>query len=327
MASNRYKVLVVEPIHEEGLQLLRARPDLEVELLESTAEADILAHLRDAAAVTLRAGRLPARLVEQAPQLRVVARHGVGYDNVDVAALTARGIPLTITSDANAISVAEHTLFLLLAVANRGLRNDRETRRGNWAIRGLGDRLELFGRRLLILGFGRIGREVAARCAAFGMEVRVFDPYVEADAIGRAGYGHVEDVRAALPEADVVSVHLPLTPETRGMIGEAELKALPASAIVLNTARGGIVDEAALVRALRDGRIAGAGLDVFEQEPPPAEHPLFGLDNVVLSPHAAGMTRESAVRMAISTARSVIEALDGTLDPSVVVNREVLTGR
>jgi D-3-phosphoglycerate dehydrogenase / 2-oxoglutarate reductase len=325
MASNMHKVLVVEPFHEEGMRLLRARPDLELEVIDSPQEALIAARIADAEAITLRAGRLGAGLIARAPRLRVVCRHGVGYDNVDLEALSARGIPLTITADANAVPVAEHAFYLMLALANQGPLCDRETRRGEWAgLRRTLQRFELEGKRLLIIGFGRIGREVAVRAEAFGMEVVVYDPYVEDETIGRSGYGHVGDYRAALPEVDVLSVHAPLTRETRGMIGEAELAALPRHAIVINTARGGIIDEAALVDALRAGRIAGAGLDVFEEEPPPRDHPLFALANVVLTPHAAGVSRESAVRMAVSVARSVIEGLDGRLDPLVVVNREVL---
>jgi D-3-phosphoglycerate dehydrogenase / 2-oxoglutarate reductase len=325
MASNMHKVLVVEPFHEEGMRVLRARPDLEVEVIDAPSEAEIAARIGDAAGITLRAAKLPAHLIEQAPRLRVVCRHGVGYDNVDLEALTARRIPLTITADANAVPVAEHTLYLMLALANQGPLCDRETRRGQWAsLRRTLQRFELEGKRLLIIGFGRIGREVAVRAEAFGMEVVVFDPYVEAAAIGRAGYGHTTDLRAVLPEVDVLTVHVPMTRETRGMIGAAELAALPERAIVINTARGGIIDEAALVEALHAGRIAGAGLDVFAEEPPPPDHPLFALLNVVLTPHAAGVSRESAVRMAISVARSVIEGIDGKLDPLVVVNREVL---
>jgi D-3-phosphoglycerate dehydrogenase / 2-oxoglutarate reductase len=325
MAANTHKVLVVEPFHEDGMRLLRARPDLEIEVIEEPSETEIAAAIAEAEGITLRTARLPARLIDRAPRLRVVCRHGVGYDNVDLAALTARGIPLTITADANAVPVAEQTLYLMLALANQGPLCDRETRRGQWAgLRRSLQRFELEGKRLLIIGFGRIGREVAVRAEAFGMQVVVFDPYVDPQVIGRAGHGHVADFRTVLPETDVLTVHVPMTRETRGMIDAPELAALPERAIVINTARGGIIGEAALIEALRAGRLAGAGLDVFEAEPPAPDNPLFALPNVVLSPHAAGVSRESAVRMAVSVARSVIEGIDGHLDPLVVVNREVL---
>ena len=185
--------------------------------------------------------------------------------------------------------------------------------------------VDLLGRRVLVMGFGRIGREVAKRCAAFGMPVMVHDPYVQANVIEAAGdYRSVPDFEAALPETDVLTVHMPLGAESRSLIGAAELAALPAHAFVINAARGGIIDETALHDALTCGKIAGAGLDVFDQEPPPDDHPLFTLPNVILSPHNAGLSKEAAIRMAISTARNALAGLDGKLDPSMVVNREVL---
>jgi D-3-phosphoglycerate dehydrogenase len=175
------------------------------------------------------------------------------------------------------------------------------------------------------MGFGRIGREVAKRCAAFGMAVMVHDPYVQANVIEAEGdYRSVPDFQAALPETDVLTVHMPLGADSRGLIGAPELAALPDHAFVINAARGGIVDETALHDALTSGKIAGAALDVFDQEPPPDDHPLFGLDNVILSPHSAGLSKEAAIRMAISTARNALAGIDGKLDPSMVVNREVL---
>jgi D-3-phosphoglycerate dehydrogenase / 2-oxoglutarate reductase len=180
------------------------------------------------------------------------------------------------------------------------------------------------GRRVMVLGYGRIGREVARRCAAFDMQVSVYDPYVQANVIEQSGYRSVPDFAAVLPETDILTVHMPLAAESRHLIGKAELAELPSHALVINCARGGIVDEDALHAALTSGKIAGAGIDVFEQEPPPESHPLFGLDNVLLSPHTAGMSQEAAIRMAISTVRNALAGIDGKLDPSMVVNREVL---
>jgi D-3-phosphoglycerate dehydrogenase len=322
--ENRYKILIVEPFHAEGMKLIKARSDVAYEILEAPSEAELLAKIADADGVTLRTARLGGAAIERAGRLKIVARHGVGYDNVDLEALNRRGIPLAITADANAISVAEHTLFLMLALAKRGVANDRATREGNWAARNRLDRVDLSGQHVLIIGFGRIGREVALRCEAFGMRVSIHDPYVGHEAIGRAGHHPVDDFRALLPEVDVLSVHVPLDGKTSHMIGAMELAALPEHALVLNVSRGGIVDETALIEALRTGQIGGAGLDVFELEPPARDNPLFGLDNAVLSPHGAGLTQQSAVRMAVSTAKNVLAGLDGTLDPTMVVNRAVL---
>jgi D-3-phosphoglycerate dehydrogenase len=318
------KVLIIQRFHERGMALLHARDDIHCEIVDGRSEAELADRIRDADAVTIRTVPLPAAVIDQAVRLKVVSRHGVGYDNVDVAALTARGIPLAIAADANATAVAEHTLFLILALAKQALRHDRATREGNWEIRNRFETVDLLGRRVLILGYGRIGREVARRCAAFEMQVAVYDPYVQANVIEADGYRSVPDFAAVLPETDVLSVHMPLADESRHLIGAAELAALPSHALVINCARGGIVDEDALHAALTSGGIAGAGLDVFEQEPPPENHPLFALENVILSPHTAGMSQEAAIRMAISTARNALAGIDGTLDPVMVVNKEVL---
>jgi D-3-phosphoglycerate dehydrogenase / 2-oxoglutarate reductase len=318
------KVLIIQPFHAQGVALLEARADVGFEIVDGKSEAELAARIRDADAVTIRTAPLPAAVIEQAERLKVVSRHGVGYDNIDVAALTARGIPLAIAADANATAVAEHTLFFMLALAKQALRHDRAVREGNWEIRNRFETVDLLGRRVLVLGYGRIGREVARRCAAFGMAVAVYDPYVQANLIEADGYRSVPEFQAALPETDVLTVHLPLAAESRHLIGAAELAALPAHALVINCARGGIIDEDALRDALAAGGIAGAGIDVFEQEPPPENHPLFGLGNVILSPHTAGMSREAAIRMAISTARNALAGIDGNIDPSMVVNREVL---
>jgi D-3-phosphoglycerate dehydrogenase / 2-oxoglutarate reductase len=318
------KVLIIQPFHEEGMKLFEARPDVAYEVVDGALE-ELFEKIVDADGVTIRTSPLPGAVIERAKRLKVVSRHGVGYDNIDVDALTRRGIPLAIAADANATAVAEHTLYFMLALAKQGLRYDRATREGAWAVRNSLEAVDLLGRRVLVMGFGRIGREVAKRCAAFGMAVMVYDPYVQANVIEAAGdYRSVPDFEAVLGETDVLSVHMPLGDESRALIGAAELAALPAHAFVINAARGGIVDEAALFDALTSGQIAGAGLDVFDQEPPQDDHPLFALDNVILSPHSAGLSKEAAIRMAISTARNVLAGIDGKLDPSMVVNREVL---
>jgi D-3-phosphoglycerate dehydrogenase len=318
------KVLIIQPFHDDGMKLFEARPDVGYEVVDGAPD-ELAEKIADADGVTIRTSPLPAAVLDRAARLKVVSRHGVGYDNIDVDALTRRGIPLAIAADANATAVAEHTLYFMLALAKQGLRYDRATREGGWAVRNSLEAVDLMGRRILVMGFGRIGREVASRCAAFGMTVMVYDPYVQANVIEAAGdYRSVPDFEAALPETDVLTVHMPLGADSRGLIGAAELAALPAHAFVINAARGGIIDEAALHEALTSGRIAGAGLDVFDREPPPDDHPLFGLDNVILTPHSAGLSKEAAVRMAISTARNVLAGIDGKRDPSMVVNREVL---
>ena len=318
------KVLIIQPFHEEGMKLFAARGDVAYEIVDGGLQ-ELAEKIADADGVTIRTTPLPGDVIDRAQHLKVVSRHGVGYDNIDVEALTRRGIPLAIAADANATAVAEHTLYFMLALAKQGLRYDRATREGQWNARNDLGPVDLLGRRVLVMGFGRIGREVAKRCAAFGMQVTVYDPYVQANVIEAAGeYRSVPDFQAALPETDGLTVHMPLGAESRGLIGQAELEALPAHAFVINAARGGIVDETALHAALASNSIAGAALDVFDQEPPPDHHPLFALSNVILTPHNAGLSKEAAIRMAVSTARNVLAGIDGKLDPSMVANREVL---
>jgi D-3-phosphoglycerate dehydrogenase len=247
---------------------------------------------------------------------------GAGYDNFDVPALTRRRIPLATTGAANAPTVAEHALYLMLALAKRGPALDRAVRGGAWP-RSLGG-VELSGLTCLVIGYGRIGREVAPRAAAFGMRIVVVDPDVPAEAVVRDGYARAEALADGLPQADFVVVACALSPSTRGLIGETALAAMKPSAFLVNVARGPIVDERALAAALRDRRIAGAGLDVLETEPPRAGHPLLGRDDVVLTPHVAALVGTAFDRMAVATAGNALAGLDGRLDRACVVNPEVL---
>ena len=319
-----YKILIIQPFHDDGVALLKARDDITYEVIDGGSVEEMQAKIVDADGVTIRTALLPGKVLECAERLKVVSRHGVGFDNVDLDMLNERGIPMALTADANASSVAEHVLFMMLHLAKRGFRYDQATRAGEWAIRNSFETADIGGRHVLIIGFGRIGREVARLCQAFRMQISVYDPYVAADIIQAAGCRPVDDFRTVLGETDVLTVHMPLTEDTRNLIGPSELSALPDHAFVINCARGGIVDETALGSALTSGGIAGAGLDVFEQEPPAKDNPLLELNNVIFSPHSAGLTLECAKRMAISTARNVLAGIDGHLDPAMVVNKNVL---
>lgn len=326
MAAKR-KVLCVQGMPEPGLALLEARADVEAEVVPPDEVATLPDRLGDAAGVTLRTAVFDRALVDAAPRLEVVARFGVGYDTVDVDRLTARGIPLMIVGEANAASVAEHALYMMLALAKLGRRFHDAV-----AERAFGRRYDMQGRDLLgatvlVIGFGRIGRRTAALCRAFGMEVEVHDPFVPDAAVGAEGCRPAGDLGAALGRADFVSVHCPRNADTEGMIGAAELARMKPAAVLVNTARGGIVDEAALAEALRSGGIAAAGLDVFLPEPPADGNPLLDLDNVLLSPHMAGVTGESMERMAVATCQNVLDVFDGRADPARAVNPGVLEGK
>jgi D-3-phosphoglycerate dehydrogenase len=317
-------ILILGRIHEAGLDILRAQPGVRFDIIAAPTEPEILARAPAADAIIVRTTKLTAAAIDAAPRLKIVSRHGVGYDNVDLAALDRRGIPLTLVGNVNALAVAEHALFMMLTIAKQGIAYDRATRDGNWKLRDSFGATELAGKTLLLLGFGRIGREVAKRAQAFGMTVLAYDPYVREAAMYAARVQPAPKLEDALPQADFISVHLPLTPETRGIIGARQFAAMKRTAIVISTARGGLVDEAALVEALRSGTIRATGLDVFVDEPPSSDNPLLKLDNLLLSPHSAGLTAECAMRMGEVSARNALAGLNGTLDPELVVNKHVL---
>jgi D-3-phosphoglycerate dehydrogenase len=325
----RKKLLIPSTMARAGWNVLAARTDVDAIPLEmnlSTTEFHAL--LADADGVALSLTPFGEAEIKAGPNVRVVARHGVGYDAVDVAALTRHRIPLMVTGTANSPSVAEQALHFMLELAKRGARLDAMVRERRWNER-LNEALpaDLFGKTLLIIGFGRIGTRIARACLALGMSVRVYDPYVAAPAIEAAGCVPERDLDAALPEADFVTIHCPKTPETVGMFGAQRLARMRRSAFLVNTARGGIVDEAALHAALTTGVIRGAGLDVLEREPPAASNPLLDLPNVVLAPHMAGVTVESFDRMAVAVANNLLSALDGKPNMDNVVNKEVFAHR
>jgi len=327
MAPNRKKLLVTAAFGKSGRQLLEARDDIEIiNFPNMIPQEDFLALVKGTEPVSgavLGGTAFRAAEVAAARGLEVVARIGVGYDAVDVPALTARRVPLMTTGVANSPSVAEQALFYMLTLAKRAAELDALVKAGRWA-----DRLgcvpgDLLGKIVLVVGFGRIGTRTAKRCLAMEMQVRVYDPYVSAAAIRAAGCEPVADLDQAVAAADFVTLHCPKTPETVGLFGAARLKRMRASAFLVNTARGGIVDETALHGALTRGELAGAALDVFDREPPSLDNPLLRLKNVVTSPHVAGVTVEAIDRMAIAVARNVLSAFDGNPIRENVVNKEI----
>lgn len=310
---NEPKILLLpDEMAEPGWQLVRARPDVRaIAFPARLPAAEFRRLLASADAVALTSTPLGAADIEAAPRLRAVGRLGVGFDAVDVEALTRRGIPLMTCGTDNSPTVAEYTLFMMLALCKRGAAFDAMTRAGRWSERLADPPTELLGKTLLVVGFGRIGTRVARRALAMEMTVEVYDPYVPAEAVRRAGCEPVADLDSALARADFVTIHCPKTRETVGMFGAARIARMKPSARLINTARGGIVDEAALYDALASGRLAGAGLDVFAPEPPLADNPLFTLPNVIVAPHIAGNSRESLDRRARTTVRNLLAVLDG----------------
>jgi len=308
--------------HPDGEALLRARHGLEV--VAGDRLADLAPHLAEAEAIIARTpSKVRADVIAAAPRLRVVSTSGFGSDNVDIPAATAAGVMVVNNPGSAENAVAEHTVALVLALAKKLTWSDAAVRSGRpWDFRGGFDAIELRGRTLGVVGFGRIGREVARKLhEGFGMDVVAHDPMLDVAALAPWARG-IESVEALLPLADVVTVHCALTPQTRHLFDARRLALMRRGALLVNTSRGPVVDEAALASALRSGSIAGAGIDVYESEPTAAGNPLFGLANTILTAHTAGLTVESARQLAISAARQVLAALDGER-PANLLNPEV----
>ena len=322
--QNVHKVLVVGPLTDAAMALFDARDDIDAVVLADVSDDNLKEHMREASGMTLRGAAVTADMIQSAENLKVVSRLGVGYDKVDIPALTERGAALTVVGEANSVNVAELAFYLMLELTKQGGHHHRAVQGDNWLFRLTSHMTELWEKTVLIIGFGRIGSRVAPRCRAFDMNVLVCDPYIDQKLITDAGCTPVDDFRSVLAEVDYVTVHTPLTDETRNMIGADELRQMKDSAILINCARGGIVDESALIEALTAGTIRAAGLDVLESEPPAADNPILKMDNVLLTPHMGGASKEAMERGCLVCAQNVIDAIDENLNPDFVINKEVL---
>ncbi len=314
------KVILSHRLYEDGMKVLEGKVD--VKITNNGNPEEILADLVDADGFIIRIGYMDRKSIEAAKNLKVIARPGVGVDNVDLAAATERGIPVVIAPGANTRSVAEHAFAFMLAASKDMLRSDRQTRSGNFNVRNSYKAFELYGKTLGLIGYGNIGRILAQLSSAIGMKVIVFDPFVKPETITQQGYQYEKDLTRLLPNVDVLSLHVPLTDATRMMIGERELNLMKPNAVIVNCARGGIIDEQALAEALKNNKIHSAALDVFSSEPVNSDHPLLQLDNAIVTPHMAGLTREAASGVATMAAEGVLAILSGKKWPHVA-NKEV----
>ena len=328
MTKNSKVVAYQESLASTARTMLAARSEVAQLPFATHASHDhFLAFLKENPqinALILGAQRVGPLEVPAAPGLQVVARIGVGYDMIDIPSLAPRRIPLMTAGTANSPSVAEEAFHLIFSLIKRGREHDKLVREGRWQTRMSDMPGDIFGKTMVVVGFGRIGSRVVRRALAMEMAVHVYDRYASPADIKAAGATPVARLEDALPMADVLTLHCPRTPETIGLINAARLALLKPTALLINTARGGIVEEAALFDALQHGRIAGAGLDVLEQEPPPVDHPLFKLPNVVFAPHMAGVTREALDRMSIVSVENVLSVFDGRPIVGNVINKDVL---
>ena len=328
MPTNRKRLVVPTSMGAGGFEGLKTRDDVEViPFPPMISSPDFNALLRADGEVNgaiLGLTRFGETEAQNAKGLQVVSRIGVGYDTVDVPTLTRHKVPLMVAGTANSPSVAEQAMHLMFALAKRGAELNAMVKANRWGDRFKTLPIDLINKTLLIVGFGRIGTRVAKRCLAMEMTVLVYDPYVKPEAIRAAGCKPVTDLDLALPRADFVTIHCPKTDETVGMFDTARLKHMKPTAYLVNTARGGIVDEKDLHAALTSGVIAAAGLDVLDREPPDPDNPLLTLDNVITAPHMAGVTRESIDRMAVQAVKNVLSVIDGAPIVENVINPEVL---
>ena len=313
------KILVIQNIHQEGIKLLEDNSSYEFEIFDEINE-DLRHKIVDCDAISIRTAKLPNEIISSAKKLQVISRHGVGYDNIDLKSTKEIGATLTITATANAVAVAEHVMFMLLNISKRKDMYDQSVKSGKFNDRNkLPKTIELWGKNILIAGFGRIGQALIKRCLGFEMNVFVYDPYINDEKIKSLGGKKVNDLKEAVKEMDAISLHMPLNDETKNIVNYDLLRSMKTNCIVVNAARGGIINEVDLDKALRENLIFGAGLDVFETEPPKSDNPLLKNDKVFLSPHTAAFTEECMIRMGKETIQNIIDFFEKKLDKSKII--------
>ena len=311
------KILIIQPIHQEGIKLLQNNSEYEFEVVENIEINFLKNKIKNCDGVSIRTAKLSGDVIEAANNLKIISRHGVGYDNIDLKVSKQKNITLAITATANAVAVAEHVMFMILNISKRGNMYDDTVKSGKFSERNkLPKTVELWNKNILIAGFGRIGQALIKRCLGFEMNVFVYDPYVSKEFIEKEGGTKVEDLSEASKDMDAISLHIPLNNETKNIVNYELLKSMKKNCIIINAARGGIVNEVDLDRALNEDLIFGAGLDVFETEPPIENNPLLQNKKVFLSPHTAAFTEECMTRMGKETVQNIFDFFDGNLENS-----------
>ena len=319
------RIAIIGEMHLDGWEILK-KSNFEVFEVTNFDKNNLIQELKNVDGIILRtAANLTSDVLKKCKKIKIIARHGVGYDNVDLEFLNKNNIALGITGTSNAVSVAEHVLTSFLYLTKNIHLSDQLTRRGDFKLKSsLPNFFELYKKNVLICGFGRIGKAVAKRCLGFEANVYVFDPFINKSIIEENSCTAIDKIEG-IKIADYISVHLPLNKKTRNFISDGELGLMKNSVIIVNTARGGIIDEHALFNALKNKKLLGAALDVFEKEPPESNNPLFELTNVLLSPHNAALTLECRKRMAVESAENIVNFLSNheKLNKNNVINKEI----
>ena len=319
------KVAVLGKVDQKGLSFLREN-EFNVIEIENFEIQNLKEQLKDVDGILLRTTRLDKEILQHCDNLKIISRHGVGYDNVDLDFLNENKIALCITSTSNAVSVAEHVLSFFIYLTKNLTLSDSLVKEGNFEKRSkLPNFFELYKKKVLIIGFGRIGKEVAKRCLGFDMEVYVYDPFLDNEIIIRNQCIPIEK-NQGLAIADFITIHLPLNGDTKNFISQTELNLMKKNSILVNTSRGGIVNENDLCIALESKKIQGAGMDVFVSEPPESSHPFFKLDNILLTPHNAALTLECRERMSLEASQNIVFFLNNMSELNVenLVNKKYL---
>ncbi len=314
------KILIIQPIHDAGIELLKNNNNYEFEIIEDTEISNLKSKIVNCDAISIRTANLTAEVINSAKNLQIISRHGVGYDNIDLKSSKDKNITIAITATANAVAVAEHVMFMLLSISKRKNMYDNNVKTGKFIERNkLPKTIELWKKNILILGFGRIGKALIKRCLGFEMNVFVYDPFISSDAIESTGGKKIENLQDSIKQMDAISLHVPLTEKTKNLINYGLLKTMKKNCIIVNAARGGIINEIDLNKALNENLIFGAGIDVFEKEPPDDNNPLLKNEKVFLSPHTASFTEECLTRMGIETIQNIIDFFDNKLEESKIV--------
>ena len=318
--TKKKKILVIEKVHDKGMELIKNNPNFIVDVTDDVSEKNLKKKIVDCDGVSVRIAKLSGEVMNEAKNLKIVSRHGVGYDNIDLKNAKERDIKIAITANANAVTVSEHVMFNLLNISKRKDLFDKTVRDGNFKDRNkLPKTIELWNKNFLIAGFGRIGQSLIKRCLGFEMNVYVYDPYVSKEKVESMGGKKVENLEKTINSMDVISLHMPLTEKTKNLINYELLKKMKKNCIIINAARGGIINETDLDKALNENLIFGAGIDVFEKEPPDDNNPLLKNEKVFLSPHTAAFTEECMTRMGIETIQNIIDFFENKIDQSKIV--------
>ena len=314
------KILVIEKLHKSGIELLKQRKDFSFEVIENVEKNFLKNKLKNCDGITLRNIEFGKELIESGKNLKIISRHGVGYDNLDLKAMKKNNVILSVTDTANAVSVSEHIFFMMLNISRGFDKYDKFIRKEDFSKRTeLKLTTEIWNKKILIIGFGRIGKNLIKRCQGFEMDIFVYDPYVSESVINKFGGKKVDNYKESIKTMDYISINTPLTHETKNMINLEILKKMKKNSIIINTARGGIINELDLNEALNQKLIFGAGLDLFENEPPSSENPLLKNKKVFLTPHAATFTEECTKRMGQQTVQNLIDFFDGKLEKRSII--------